>query len=166
MTLMMWRFSSGQLLGRVWLFASPWTAALQASLAIFPKLKLMSNWGSDAIQPLILCHPLLQSFPASESFLMSQFFTSGGVSASRSVLPMNIQDWFPLGLTGLISLQPKALWRIFSNTRVQKHQFFSPQPSLWYSSHINTWLLEKIALQTFVSKVISLCFLIYCLGWS
>ena len=81
---------------------------------------------------LILCHPLLlrlQSFPASGSFPMSQFFTSGGqrigVSASASVLPMNIQDWFPLGLTGWISLQSKGLSRVFSNTIVQKHQFFS-----------------------------------------
>ena len=88
------------------------------------------------------CHPTisssvipvsshLQSFPASGSFLMSQFFTSGdqsiGVPTSPSVLPMNIQDWFPLGLTGLISLQSKGLWRVFSNTTVQKHQFFSLQ---------------------------------------
>ena len=85
------------------------------------------------------CHPTilssvipfsscLQSFPASGSFPMSQFFTSGGqsigVSASASVLPMNIQDWFPLGLTGLVSLQSKGLSRVFSNTTVQKHQFF------------------------------------------
>ena len=86
----------------------------------------------DAIQP---SHPVvpfsscLQSFPASESFPVNQFFASGGqrlgVSASASVLPMNIQDWFPLGLTGLISLQSKGLSRVFSNTTVQKHQFFS-----------------------------------------
>ena len=66
-----------------------------------------------------------------------------GVSASESVLPMNIQDWFPLGLTALISLQSKGLSRVFSNTTVQKHQFFSAQPSLWSNSHIHTWLLEK-----------------------
>ena len=76
----------------------------------------------------------LQSFPASGSFPMSQFFASGGqsigVSASASVLPMNIQDWFPLGLTGLISLQSKGLSRVFSNTTVQKHQFFGAQLSL------------------------------------
>ena len=76
----------------------------------------------------------LQSFPASGSFLRSQFFTSDGqsigVSASASVLPMNIQDWFPLGLNGLISLQPKGLSRVFSNTTVQKHQFFGTQLSL------------------------------------
>ena len=104
------------------------------------------------------CHPTisssvvyfsscLQSFPASGSFLRSQFFPSGGqrigVSASASVLPMNIQDWFPWGWTGWISLQSKGLSRVFSNTTVQKHQFFSAQLSLWSNSHIHTWLLEK-----------------------
>ena len=76
---------------------------------------------------------------------MSQFFASGGqstgASASISVLPMNIQDWFILGLTGLISLLSKGLSRVFSNTTVQKHQFFSPQLSLWFNSHIHKWLL-------------------------
>ena len=104
------------------------------------------------------CHPTisssvvpfsagLQSFPASGSFQMSQFFASGGqsigVSASISVLPMNTQDWFPLGLTGLISLQSKGLSRIFSNTTVPKHQFFSIQLSYLSNSHIHIWLLEK-----------------------
>ena len=104
------------------------------------------------------CHPTisfsvipffshLQSFPASGSFQMSQFFTSGGqsirASASKSVLPMNIQDWFHLGWTGWISLQPKGLSRVFSNTTVQKHQFFGAQLSLQTNSHIYTWPLEK-----------------------
>ena len=104
------------------------------------------------------CHPtilssvisfcsLFQSFPASGSFPLIQFFASCGqsigVSASASVLPMNIQDWFPLGWTGWISLQSQGLSRIFSNTTVQKHQFFSALPSLWSNSHIHTWLLEK-----------------------
>ena len=104
------------------------------------------------------CHPTisssvipfssrLQSFPASGSFPMSQFFISGGqsigVSASASVLPMNIQGWFPLGLTGWISLQSKGFSRVFSNTTVQKHQFFCGQPSSQSNSHIHTWLLEK-----------------------
>ena len=88
-----------------------------------------------------------QSFPASGSFQMSQLFASGGqcigVSASTLVLPMNIQDWSPLGWTGWISLQSKGLSRIFSNNTVQKHQFFGPQLSLWCNSHIHTWLLEK-----------------------
>ena len=89
----------------------------------------------------------LQSFPASGSFLMSELFVSGGqsigASASALVLPMNIQDWFPLGLTNLISLQSKGLSRVFSNTTVWKHQFFSAQPLLWSNSHIHTWLMEK-----------------------
>ena len=87
----------------------------------------------------------LQSFPASGSFPMSQFFASGGqsIEASTSVLPVNIQDWFPLGWTGWISLQFKGLSRVFSNTTVQK-QFFSTQLSLWSNSHIHIWLLEKL----------------------
>ena len=103
---------------------------------------------------LILCRPLplLPSiFPALGSFLMSQFFASGGqsigASASASVLPMNIQDWFPLLLTGLISLQFKGLSRVFSNTIIQKHQFFGSQLSSWSHSHIYTlsyFLLIKL----------------------
>ena len=89
----------------------------------------------------------LQSFPASGSFPMSQFFASGdqsiGVSASASVIPKNIQDLFPLGWTGWISLQSKGLSRVFSNTTVQKHQFFGAQLSSQSNSHIHTWPLEK-----------------------
>ena len=89
----------------------------------------------------------LQSFSASGSFPVSQFFTSGSqsiaVSAWHSVLPVNIQDWFPLGLTGWISLWSEELSRVLSNTTVQKHQFFCAQISLWANSHIHTWLLEK-----------------------
>ena len=105
------------------------------------------------------CHPTisssvipfsshLQSFPASGSFQMSQLFASGGqsngVSASVSVLPMNIQDWSPLEWTGWISLQSKGFSRVFSNTTVQKHQFFSTELSLRSNSHNHTWLLEKL----------------------
>ena len=104
------------------------------------------------------CHPTIsssvipfsscpQSFPASGSFQMSQLFSSGGqsigVSASTSVLPMNTQDWSPLGWTGWISLQSKGLSRVFSNTTVQKHQFFGTQLSSQSNSHIHTWPLEK-----------------------
>ena len=103
-----------------------------------------------------------QSFPASGSFPMSWFFESGdqSIGASASVLPMNIQGWFPLGLTGFISLQSKGLSRVFSSTTIKKHQFFGTQPSLWSNSHMHTWLLEKnIALtRSFVSKVMSLLF--------
>ena len=111
---------------------------------------------SDSCPPSQWCHPTispsvipfsscLQSFPASGSFPMSQLFTLGSwnFGASASVLPMNIQGWFPLGLAGLISLQFKELSRLFSNTTVQKHQFLGAQPSLWPSSHICTWLLAK-----------------------
>ena len=99
---------------------------------------------SSSVIPFSSC---LQSFPASGSFLKSWFFTSGGqsvgVSPSASVLPMNIQGWFPLILTGLISLQSKGLSRVFSNTTVQQHQFFDAQPPFWSSSQIRTWLLER-----------------------
>ena len=104
------------------------------------------------------CHPTIsssvipfsscpQSFPASGSFPMSQFFSSGcqsiGVSASTSVLPINPQDWSPLGWTGWISFQSQGLSRVFSNTTVQKHQFFGAQLSSPSNSHIHSWLLEK-----------------------
>ena len=89
----------------------------------------------------------LQSFSASESFPVSWLFTSGGqsirASALASVLPVNMQDWLPLGLTGLISLQSKGLSRVFSSTAVGKYQFFAVKPPLWSNSHICTWLLEK-----------------------
>ena len=96
---------------------------------------------SSSVIPFSSCHP---SFPASGSFPVSQLFASGGqtIGASASVLPINIQDWFPLGWTGLISLQSKGFSRVFSSTTVQKHQFFGIQPSLWSNSHIYTWLLE------------------------
>ena len=99
---------------------------------------------SSSVIPFSSC---LQSFPASGSFPMTQFFTSGGqsigVSASASVLPMNIQDWFPLRWTVWNSLQSKGFSRVFSNTTAQKHQFLGAQLSLQSNSHIQTWLLEK-----------------------
>ena len=99
---------------------------------------------SSSVVPFSSC---LQSFPASGSFQMSPFFTSSGqsigASASAPVFPMNIQGWFLLGLTSLISLLSQGFSRVFSNTTVQKHQFFSTQPSLWSKSHICTCLLEK-----------------------
>ena len=108
---------------------------------------LSSRWCHPAISPSVVpfsSHP--QSFPALGSFQMSQFFASGGqsigVSASTSVLPMNIQDLFPLEGTGWISLQSKRLSRVFSKTTVQKHQFFGAS-FLKSNSHIHTWLLEK-----------------------
>ena len=113
---------------------------------------------SDSRPSSLWCHPAIsssvvpfsswpQSPPASESFPMSQLFAWGGqstgVSASTSVLPKNTQDWSPLGWTGWISLQSKELARVFSDTTVQKHQFFSTQLSSQSNSHIHTWLLEK-----------------------
>ena len=100
---------------------------------------------SSSVVPFSIC---LHSFPASGSFPVGWLFTSGGqriggALVSASVLPMTIQDWFPLGLTGLISFQIKGLSRVFSSTAVQKHQFFSALPSLWSYSHIRTWLLQK-----------------------
>ena len=139
-------FNSLQLLSRVWPFATPWTAEHKASLFITnfqSLLKLMFFESVMLPNHLILCHPLLlplspppplQSFPASGSFPLNQLFTSGGhcigVSVWASVLLMNIQDWFLLGWTSWISLQSKRLSRVFSNTTVQKHQFFSAQLSL------------------------------------
>ena len=145
--------SSVQSLSCVWLFATPWTEACQASLSItnsWSLLKFTSIESVMASNHLILCRSFsscLQSFPASGSFPMNQFFTSGGqsigVSALASVIPINIQDWFPLGWTSWISLQSKALSRVFSNTTVQKHQFSGTQLSLESNSHIHTWILEK-----------------------
>ena len=107
-----------------------------------------SRWCHPTISsPVIPFSTRPQSFPASGSFQMSQLFASGGqsigVSALTSVLPMNTQDWSPLGWTGWISLQSKGFPRVFSNTTVQKHQFFSAQLSLWSNSHNHKWLLEK-----------------------
>ena len=119
---------------------NPWTTAHQASLSITNSWSPPKPMSIESVMPsnhLILCWPFsshLQSSPASGSFQMSQFLTSAGqsigVSASTSVLPMNTQDWSPLGWTGWISLQYKGLSRVFSNTTVQKHQFFSAQLSL------------------------------------
>ena len=136
-----------QSLSHVWIFVTPGIAAYQASLSFTVSWGLLKLTSTDSVMPshhLILCP---QSFPASGSFPMSWLFVSGGwsigTSASASVLPMNIQDWFPLGLAGLLSWLSKGLSRVFSSTTIQKHQFLSTQPSLCSNSHIHTWLLEK-----------------------
>ena len=130
----------------------PMDAAQQPSVSSSPGAYSdscpLSRWChptiSSSVVPFFSC---LQSFPASGSFPISWLFESGGqsivASALALVLPKNIQAWFPLGFTGLISLQSKGLLRVFSNTIVQKCQFFGAQPSLWSNSHIHTWLLEK-----------------------
>ena len=141
-----------QSLSRIWLFVTAWTAAHQASLSFtisWSLLKLMSIDSVMLPSHLILCYlPLLPSvFPNirvfSNELALRITWTRIGASTSASVLPMNIQGWYPSGLTGLIFLLPKGLSRVFSSTTVQKHQFFGAQP-LWSNSHICTWLLDKL----------------------
>ena len=146
-------FSSVRSLSCVQLFATPRTAACQASLSITNSHSLLKLMSIELVIPsnhLILCHPFLllpSIFPSISVFSNESAFPisgqSFGASASASVLPMNIQDWSPLGLTSLISLQSKWLSRVFSNTTVQKHQFFSAQLSSQSKSHIHTQLLKK-----------------------
>ena len=143
-------YSSVQSLSCVWLFVTPWTAASQVSLFIINSWSLLKFMFIESVMPsnrLIFCHPLLllpSIVPRIRVFTTSYFFTSSGhnigASASASVLPMNIQDWLPLGWTGWISLKSKGL---FSSTTIQKHQFFRAQLSLQSNSHNHTWLLEK-----------------------
>ena len=139
------RFVVVQSLNRVQLFATPWSS-MPGFCVLHHLLELAQthvHLVGDAIQ---LSHPLSSSAPVLNlsqhpgSFLMSRLLASGGqsIGASASVLPMNIQDWFPLGSTGLISLQFKGLLRVFSHFPIQKHQFFGAQPSLWSNSHIHT----------------------------
>ena len=144
-----------------------WTAHSTPGFPVFHYLPEFAqthvHWVNDATQSShLLFHLLLLPsifLPASGSFPVSQIFVSGGqsieISASASVLPMNIQGCFPLGLTGLISLKSKGLSRVFCSTTVQKYQFLSAHPSLWSSSNICTWLLEKnvtLTIWTFVNK--------------
>ena len=145
--------SSFQSLSCIWLFATPWTAACQASLSITNSQNLLKLKSIKSVMPsnhLILCHPLLilpSIFSSIRVFSKESVLLircpKFGASASASVCPKNLQDWFPLGWTGWISLQSKGLSRVFSYTTVQKHQFFSPQRSSWPNSQIHTWLLEK-----------------------
>ena len=148
------RFSSVQLLSCVRLFVTPWITARRP-----PCPSPAPGVHSDSQPSSPCCHPAIsssviplsscpQSLPASESFLRSQLFAWGsqstGVSASASFLPKNTQDWPRLEQTGWISLQSKGLSRVFSNTTVQKHQFFGTQLSSQSNSHIHTWPLEKL----------------------
>ena len=125
-----------------------WPLCPSPSPRVHPSSCPLSQWCSLTISSSAdLTFFCLQSFPTLGSFLMSWLFASGvqsiGASASASVLPVNIQVWYLLGLTGLILLLSKGLSRVFSSTTVQKHQFFSAQPPLWSSVQIRTWLLEK-----------------------
>ena len=163
-------YQSVQLLSHVWL-CDP----MDCSTRGLPVPHQLQELAQCDVHRFWWCHPTisssvarfsscLQSFPASGSFPGIQFLSGGqsiGVSASASVLPMNIQDWFPLGLTGLISLQSRGLSRIFSNTAVQKHQFFGTQLSLWSSSHIHlhdSWKNHSFDYIDLVGKVMSLLF--------
>ena len=147
------QFNSVQLLSRVRLFATPWIAACQASLSITNFQSSLKLTSIESVMPsshLILCHPLLFLPPiplsirvfSNESTLRMNWpkYWSFSFSISPS---MNTQDWSPLGWTGWISVQSKGLSRVFSNTTVQKHQFFGTQPSSPSNSHIHTWPLEK-----------------------
>ena len=146
-------FRSDQSLSRVRLFATPWIAAREASLSITNSRSSLRLMSIESVMPsshLILCHPLFLLPPiilASESFPMSQLFPWGGqspgVSALASFLPKKSQGWSPSECTGWISLQSKGLSRVFSNTTLQKHQFFSAQPSSQSNSHTHTWPQEK-----------------------
>ena len=150
---LMVQFSSVQSLSHVQLFATPWIAAPRPPCpsptpGVYPNSCPLNRWCHPAISSSVIRFSSCpQSLPASGSFPMSQLFTSGGqsirVSASAPVLSMNTQDWSPLGWTGWISLQPKGLSRVFSNTTDQKHQFFGTQLSSQSNSHIHTWPLEK-----------------------
>ena len=149
------QFSSVQSLSCVWLFATPWIAAHQTSLSITNSQSLLKLMSIESVMPsshLMLCHPLLLLPPIPPSirvFSMSQLFAWGGqstgVSALPSFLPKNTQDWSPLEWNGWISSQSKGLSRVFSNTTVQKHQFFRAQLSSQSNSHIHTWLLQAQA---------------------
>ena len=140
-----------QSLSHVWLFATPWSVACQASLSFTISrslLKFMFIGLVMLFNHLILCCPLLflPMFPSirvfsSESALHIRWPI--GASVSASVLSMNIQGWFSLELIGLIPMLSKGLSSIFCSTTIQKHQFFHAQPSLWSNSHICSWLLEK-----------------------
>ena len=145
--LVTWHISSVQALSRIWLFATPWTAARQASLSITNSRSLFKCMSIESVMPsnhLILCHPLL---------LLPSIFSSIRVFSNELVLRIrwpkhwsfsNIQDWFPLGLTGWISLQSKGLSRVFSNTTLQKRQFFGAQLSSRINSPVHIWPLEKL----------------------
>ena len=145
------QFSSIQLLSHVRLFATPWITVARppcpsSTPGVHSDSRPSSQWCRPAISSSVV--PFTsgpQSLPASGSFPMSWLLASVGwsIGASAFVLPMNVQGWFSLGLTGWISLQSKELSGVFSNTTVWKHQLFGAQSFLWSNSHIHTWLLEK-----------------------
>ena len=136
------------------------------SPGVCPSSCPLHRWCHPAISSSDALFSCLQSFPASGSFPVTWLFTSAGqnigASDSASVLPMSIQGWFPLGLTGLISLQSKAVSRVFSSITVQRHQFFAALPSLWSNSHNHTRSLRRPQPRLYGS----FCFSTYCRGLS
>jgi len=152
----------------------PWTAAQQACLSFSISQTLLKLRFIESVMlsnHLILCcllHLLPSIFPSIRVFSNEWLFTSGGqnIGASASVLPMNIQNWFPLGFNGLIAWLSKGLSRVFTSTTIWNHQFFSTQPSFWSNSHIHKWLLEKLQLWVYRPLYAKggLCFLICFLG--
>ena len=180
-----------QLLSHIWLFVTPWTATQLSNWtelnwtglqhirlpcsSLSPKVCSnscpLSQWCLPAI-----CHPLLllpSTFPSirvfsNKSTLRIRYPKNIGASALASVPPVNIQGWFPLGLTSLISLLSKEMWRVFSSSAIQKHQFFGAHSSLWSNTHTCTWVLEKPYLWQYrpLSAKWCLCFLRCWLKWS
>ena len=142
-----------QLLSCVWLFGTPWTAARQVSLSFTISQSLLKIRSIESMMPsnyLTLCRPLLllpSIFPSIRVFSHELALPIGGqsigASAAASVLPMNIQSWYLLGLTGLISLLSKGHSRVLSSSTIWRHQFFRTQPFIWSNFHIHTWLMEK-----------------------
>ena len=126
-------------------FSIPGSPSPSLSPGVYSNSCPLSQWCHPNISSCVAPSPAFNLFPASGSFPVRELLTSGGqrIKASVKVLPRNIQDWFPLGLTSLIALLSKGLSGVFSSTTVWKHQFFSTQASLWFNSHIHTWLLEK-----------------------
>ena len=150
---MVLRFPVVQSLNHIWLFAVPWTTAHQASLSFTISWILLRLLSIESVMPsnhLILCHPLLLLHPIfpsirvfSNELALSIRWPKYWSFRFTSVLPLNIQDWFPLGLTTLITLLSKGFSRVFSNATVQKQHFFNTQPYLWSNSNICTRLVEK-----------------------
>ena len=136
-----------QLLSHVRLIVTSWTVACQASVSITISMNFLRFMSIESVMSSSPFSSCPQFFAASGSIPVSQLFASSGqssgASVSASVLPMDIQGLFPLGLTGLISLQSRGPSRVFSSTTVWKRQFFGSQPSLWSNYHIHMWLLEK-----------------------
>ena len=158
---------SVQLLSRVWLFVTPWTTARQASLSIANSQSLLKLMSFESVMPsissFVVPFSCPQSFPASGSFQMSQLFASGGqsigVSASTSVLPVNTQDWSPLGWTGWISLQSNGLSRVFSNTTVQNLTYYLlfNEPDLSWTCRMPDMKVQNWSGEVRFSLLVEMC---------